>query len=111
MKIISVHQVRVQPRDHDGGGVQTGGQQHQDQQTLVSVQEQRLVSPDQQRGVQVRRNIFVDNLMEIIFSEHDVANVLKRFIRQLDEPVLTDQLRDGFLRAANIEQVRSCSDG
>ena len=42
---------------------------------------------------------------EHIFSENDVANVLKRFVRQLDEPLLTAQLRDGFLRIANIEQV------
>ena len=40
------------------------------------------------------------------YSENDVANVLKRFIRQLDEPLLTEQLRDGFLSAASIEQVR-----
>ena len=37
------------------------------------------------------------------FSEHDVANVLKRFIRQLDEPLLTEQLRKGFMKAARIE--------
>ena len=41
-----------------------------------------------------------------IFSEHDVANVLKRFIRQLDEPLLTENLKDGFLHAVNIEQVK-----
>ena len=34
-----------------------------------------------------------------------MANVLKRFIRQLDEPLLTEQLREGFLTSANIEQV------
>ena len=34
------------------------------------------------------------------YSEHDVANVLKRFIRQLEEPLLTDQLRDDFLKVA-----------
>ena len=44
---------------------------------------------------------------ECICSEHDVANVLKRFIRQLDEPLLTDQLRDGFIQSANIEQVNT----
>ena len=41
-----------------------------------------------------------------IFSEHDVANVLKRFIRQLDEPLLTENLKEGFLHAVNIEQVK-----
>ena len=40
------------------------------------------------------------------FSEHDVANVLKRFIRQLDEPLLTENLKEGFLHAVNIEQVK-----
>ena len=34
------------------------------------------------------------------YSEHDVANVLKRFIRQLEEPLLTQQLRDDFLAVA-----------
>ena len=29
-----------------------------------------------------------------------MANVLKRFIRQLEEPLLTDQLRDDFLKVA-----------
>ena len=30
-----------------------------------------------------------------------MANVLKRFIRQLEEPLLTEQLRDDFLRVAD----------
>ena len=30
-----------------------------------------------------------------------MANVLKRFIRQLEEPLLTEQLRDDFLRVAS----------
>ena len=37
------------------------------------------------------------------FSEHDVANVLKRFVRQLSEPLLTDLLRSQFLETAAIE--------
>ena len=37
------------------------------------------------------------------FSEHDVANVLKRFIRQLDEPLLTENLRESFLKTARLE--------
>ena len=37
------------------------------------------------------------------FSEHDVANVLKRFIRQLDEPLLTENLRETFLKTARVE--------
>ena len=36
-----------------------------------------------------------------------MANVLKRFIRQLDEPLLTENLKDGFLHAVNIEQVKN----
>ena len=35
-----------------------------------------------------------------------MANVLKRFIRQLDEPLLTENLRDDFLHTVNIEQVK-----
>ena len=38
-----------------------------------------------------------------ITSEHDVANVLKRFIRQLEEPLLTEQLRQDFLSVAVTE--------
>ena len=37
------------------------------------------------------------------YSEHDVANVLKRFVRQLSEPLLTDTLRPEFLEAATLE--------
>ena len=37
------------------------------------------------------------------YSEHDVANVLKRFVRQLSEPLLTDLLRSQFLETAAIE--------
>ena len=32
-----VHQVRLQPRDHDRGHLQEGWQQHQHQQALVAV--------------------------------------------------------------------------
>ena len=52
------------------------------------------------------RFCWVNSLNVNIFSEHDVANVLKRFIRQLDEPLLTENLRDDFLQAVNIEQVK-----
>ena len=37
------------------------------------------------------------------YSEHDVANVLKRFVRQLDEPLLTDVLRQSFLTVSRIQ--------
>ena len=53
------------------------------------------------------RNSYDNSLNVNIFSEHDVANVLKRFIRQLDEPLLTENLRDDFLHTVNIEQVRN----
>lgn len=36
------------------------------------------------------------------FSEHDVANVLKRFMRTLDEPLLTQSLRDEWMAASKI---------
>jgi hypothetical protein len=39
------------------------------------------------------------------YSEHDVANVLKRFIRQLNEPLLTTPLRDQFIQAAKINDT------
>jgi len=39
------------------------------------------------------------------YSEHDVANVLKRFVRQLEEPLLTDYLKDSFLKAAAIKDL------
>ena len=39
------------------------------------------------------------------YSEHDVANVLKRFIRQLEEPLLTEQLRDDFLAVAETGET------
>ena len=41
------------------------------------------------------------------YSEHDVANVLKRFVRQLEEPLLTDVLRHSFSTASRIkDQVK-----
>ena len=36
-----------------------------------------------------------------------MANVLKRFIRQLDEPLLTEQLRDDFLRVADTAEQQT----
>ena len=48
-----VHQVRVQPRRDDGGHLQEGGEQHQHQQAPLPVPVQRLVSADQQGGLQV----------------------------------------------------------
>ena len=36
------------------------------------------------------------------FSEHDVANTLKRFMRTLDEPLLTEELRPQWMAASKI---------
>ena len=60
-------------------------------------------------------NIFRSNAWNVEisredYSEHDVANVLKRFVRQLDEPLLTDVLRQSFLTVSRIQdQVSSYS--
>ena len=45
-----------------------------------------------------------DSQLRPYYSEHDVANVLKRFIRQLEEPLLTEQLRQEFLSVAETEE-------
>ena len=39
-----------------------------------------------------------------------MANVLKRFIRQLDEPLLTEQLRDDFLRVADTAETAETAE-
>ena len=48
-----------------------------------------------------RSNAWAVQISREDYSEHDVANVLKRFIRQLEEPLLTEHLRDDFLRVAS----------
>eukprot|EP00092_Neocalanus_flemingeri_P004733 GFUD01005098.1.p1 GENE.GFUD01005098.1~~GFUD01005098.1.p1 ORF type:complete len:1563 (+),score=315.45 GFUD01005098.1:146-4834(+) len=50
-----------------------------------------------------RSNAWAVQISREDYSEHDVANVLKRFIRQLDEPLLTEHLRESFMKAARIE--------
>ena len=40
------------------------------------------------------------------FSEHDVANALKRFLRTLDEPLLTQALRGDWMEVATIKDQR-----
>jgi len=50
-----------------------------------------------------RSNAWAVQISREDYSEHDVANVLKRFIRQLDEPLLTESLRESFLKTARIE--------
>ena len=48
-------------------------------------------------------NVWSVHLTRDSFSEHDVANALKRFFRTLDEPILTEKLRSLFLQAASVE--------
>ena len=48
-------------------------------------------------------NAWAVHLTRDNFSEHDVANALKRFFRTLNEPLLTEKLRQMFLDAANID--------
>jgi len=50
-----------------------------------------------------RSNAWAVQISREDYSEHDVANVLKRFIRQLDEPLLTENLRESFLKTARLE--------
>merc|ERR1719461_1675791 len=50
-----------------------------------------------------RSNAWAVQISREDYSEHDVANVLKRFIRQLEEPLLTEFLRESFLKTARIE--------
>ena len=51
-----------------------------------------------------RSNAWAVQISREEYSEHDVANVLKRFVRQLSEPLLTERLRDDFLNAADLQQ-------
>ena len=48
-------------------------------------------------------NVWSVPLTREAFSEHDVANALKRFFRTLDEPILTSKLRPMFMEATRIE--------
>ena len=41
------------------------------------------------------------------FSEHDVANALKRFMRTLEEPLLTKRLRQMWMAASKLESKRA----
>ena len=67
-----------------------------------------------------RNNAWAVQISREDYSEHDVANVLKRFIRQasdsvqtfqiinggyfqLEEPLLTERLRDAFLGVARLD--------
>ena len=52
--------------------------------------------------VMFQSNAWAVHLNRDNFSEHDVANALKRFFRTLNEPLLTERLRPLFLQAAAI---------
>ena len=52
-----------------------------------------------------RTNAWAVHLTRESFSEHDVANALKRFFRTLSEPLLTEKLRPMFLQAAAVEDL------
>jgi len=49
-----------------------------------------------------RSNAWAVEISRDDYSEHDVANVVKRFVRQLESPLLTDELRQAFLATARI---------
>eukprot|EP00094_Tigriopus_californicus_P000706 TCALIF_00684-PA protein Name:"Similar to Arap2 Arf-GAP with Rho-GAP domain, ANK repeat and PH domain-containing protein 2 (Mus musculus)" AED:0.13 eAED:0.13 QI:0/0.6/0.5/0.83/0.8/0.66/6/1747/1221 len=53
---------------------------------------------------QFQKNAWAVGLSREEFSEHDVANALKRFMRTLDEPLLTEALRPMWMEASMIEQ-------
>ena len=50
-----------------------------------------------------RRNSWAVQLNNNQYSEHDVANTLKRFFRHLEDPLLTKDLRSLWIEASNIE--------
>ncbi len=50
-----------------------------------------------------KANAWAVHLTREAFSEHDVANALKRFFRTLKEPLLTEKLRPLFLQAAAVD--------
>ena len=52
-----------------------------------------------------RKNAWNVALNRDVYSEHDVANVLKRFMRTLKEPLLTQKLRSEFIETSKIEDT------
>ncbi len=50
-----------------------------------------------------RENAWNVHIARDCFSEHDVANTLKRFMRTLDEPILLEQLRSDWMEASMME--------
>jgi hypothetical protein len=52
-----------------------------------------------------RKNAWSVALNRESYSEHDVANVLKRFMRTLKEPLLTQELRNDFIQASKMDDT------
>ena len=52
-----------------------------------------------------RKNAWSVALNRDAYSEHDVANVLKRFMRTLKEPLLTQELRHDFIETSKVDNV------
>ena len=50
-----------------------------------------------------RENAWNVHIARDTYSEHDAANVLKRFMRTLDEPILEERLRSDWMDASAIE--------
>ena len=50
-----------------------------------------------------RRNSWAVQLNNCQYSEHDVANTLKRFFRHLDDPLLTKELRCLWIETSSID--------
>ena len=50
-----------------------------------------------------RQNAWSVHIARDVFSEHDVANTLKRFLRTLDEPILEEHLRSQWMEASSLE--------
>ena len=50
-----------------------------------------------------RRNSWAVQLNNNQYSEHDIANTLKRFFRHLEDPLLTKDLRSLWIEASNID--------
>ena len=57
-----------------------------------------------------RSNAWAVQISRENYSEHDVANVLKRFVRQLNEPLLTTSLRQDFIQAVRIQDTAAKID-
>jgi hypothetical protein len=53
-----------------------------------------------------RRNAWAVQLHQHQYSEHDVANTLKRFFRKLDNPLLTKDVRSLWIESSCIDDIK-----